>query len=95
MMAQRLAFTQGTRRIPLVVLHCGLIVQVIHRVNRCTVDENLVVEVGTGSPPRHPDGADELTPTHLLPHHDVEGAEVAIFGGKAIPMVNQGFVPIA
>ena len=48
----------------------------------------------SGGSASHPHGADDFASAHFLPHNHIEGAKVAIFGGKAIPMVNQSFIPI-
>ena len=69
--------------------------QVICRIHRNATDKNFVMEMGSGGPARHPHGADDLAPADFLSHNHSEASEVAILGGKAIPMVNQSFIPIA
>ena len=72
-----------------------LIMQIIHRIDGRAIDQDLVVEVGPGGAARHAHASDDLATANFLPHDDIEGVEVAILGGKAVPMVNQCFVPIA
>src|SRR5205085_1488546 len=69
--------------------------QVLIRIDRCVVDTDFVVEVGTGAASAEPDITDGLAFVHTLSGGDIEARKVAVAGGDAVAVVDLDEMSVA
>src|SRR5438067_10769189 len=69
--------------------------QVLIRIDRCVVDTDFVVEVGTGAASAEPDITDGLAFVHALSGGDVEAGEMSVAGGDAVAVVDLDEMSVA
>src|SRR6185312_7430273 len=64
------------------------------RINRCSVQTHLIVEMGSRCPPGRSRFGDYLAPAHFLPSDNFESRKMSVVGLKSVSMIDDNQPPV-